>query len=91
MPLQIPPKVVDGLIGLAGAGLALAFPAIPAVAWVGILTAVRNGDIILADLEAVFAAKGIKLSYQPSDFPDPPPGATNESNITVGKNQEPKT
>ena len=33
----------------------------------------------------------LEFYSKPSDFPSPPPGATNESNVTVGEKQEPKT
>ena len=82
--IQAPGKLVDALVSLAGAVLASLFPVIPAPAWVAILTAIRNGDIILADIEAICASKGIKISYQPGDFPNAPPGQTNEGNFTTG-------
>ncbi len=66
---QTQSKVADAFIGVAGFLLSAAFPAIPAVAWVAILTAVRNGDVILADIEAICASKGITIQYAESDFP----------------------
>src|SRR4051794_40299538 len=86
--IQAPPKLADALFSLAGFVLASLFPAIPAPAWVAILTAIRNGDILLADLEAFCASKGITIDYQPSDFPQAPPGQTNEANFTVGDKAE---
>lgn len=78
------PEVVNALIGVAALGLAAIFPAIPSPCWIAILQAIRNGDIVLADIEAFCAANNITIHYDATDFPSAAPGTATPNNINRG-------
>lgn len=68
--------------------LSLAVPVIPAPVWLALIKGLLAGDLTLEHIAQFLKDHNIKTYSEPSDFPDAPPGQTNQHNFTVGENHE---